>query len=1695
MSDSEKLTEPTDRLTSPQLADSTLLHNVPDISTPLGHPKKPSKHVYSTLAATFTLSPSTGQTVTPPELDEAGKQPSAILTPAATDENAPLEASDMSFSPASENANTQCELPHALPTPGRELGRLAVHVQEKLHTTVEKQTSLYQDILTQVSQTYSLLKTKMEGLAGDAGKKINELKHLLEKDHARTEEQHDLLLKATKSLMTEQLQSDTTKQIEETRFMIEQAQMEIQSEIQHSHQAMFNSQEQLALKMDNTFTLLEKVFTAVDCVNSQLTCFKQETKGEFQKLNAKIDELTTKSTLANQQAASMAQTSYTSTPRTPPQAVSPSPVFRTDHLKLLKISFPTFGKPDDDKDPVLYLSKCRDFLAIQPMTEADILATFRSVLHGTARDWWEITRTTVTSWDDFQTSFLAGFLSEDYQDELADRVRSRHQGETESIRDFAFTYRALCKRWRPAISETEIVKMILKNAKPHLTSQLRGRVATVDELVRLGDQLEKDLVQQVEYDKRLSLSTRQPQRAQSPPRQTGSQKPPVTCWRCQGHHAPGSCPNYQGANGPQSSDRQSKPQGQQQTQQQKGGGTGGRNSLTTAVCKRLPGENIKTPSLCYPKQLVVPVSMRTWLGKAIIDTGATFTLVQDSVWHVIKSPKEELKPWLSGPLYLANGETEVPLGWVELNLNIQDHVFNLPVAVLTPKALAYTMVLGLDFLCLSGMRVNTADLQYSFKTDSTVYPFQPVDTGIFGNVMPREGPDNRPPVLSLLSSVPPPVVFSSPKLLPADYIKTAVANCDLHETEKPLLQQLLDGYPQLCTGKPGKTNVLSHYIYTNTAVPIKQKAYRMSPVKRTIMDEQLSEMLAHGVVEPSFSGWVSPVVLVPKKDGGHRFCVDYRKLNATTETDAYPLPNITELLESLSGASIFSTLDLNSGYWQVCMDADSKSKTAFITPAGLYQFTVMPFGLKNAPATFQRLMERVLDKLRGKNCMVYLDDIIIFSPSVQQHLTDLHEVLEKLALAGLTLNLKKCKFCLRQIKYLGHVVSAQGVSADTEKVEAIKNYPVPRNLREVQRFLGLAGWYHRFVPGFSQLAEPLNALKRKGQRFHWSDSCQSAFEALKEHLASPPVLGHPDLNFPFTVYTDASEVGLGAVLAQRKPSGQEEVLAYASRSLNKAERNYSTTERECLAVVWALEKWQHYLEPKLFTVVTDHVALQWVLNSTKTTSRLLRWALRLQRFNFLVEYRKGKLNEAPDALSRITPGVCSILSCVGDVPDVFPLSPDNIWKEQKKQDEIQKVYQAVMNKDGEPTQNFAVVEDKVYRTSHQKEGQVHYRVYVPSTLVDPMLDAYHRHPMAGHQGVYKTYKRIHEVAYWPKMWEAVRRYCRNCPVCQTRKSDAQKPAGHLQQTAVKQPNHMLGVDLMGPFPRSPDRNEHLLVFVDYFTRWVELFPLRTATAPVIGKIFHREIVTRWGVPAFVLSDRGSQFVSSVFKELCDTWAVKPVNTTAYHPQTNLTERVNKNLKNMISSYIDENHRTWDRYLPEFRFALNSSVHETTGLTPAELQIGRKIRSPLDQVLQISDLFPDTRPYEVVQRIEELKAQARESNAKAKLRQLRNYNKNRRDVSYKPQDRVWVRNHPQSKASRYFSAKLAPKWKGPYRILKCLGPVNYLVVQEEDGENCTNVNVVNLKPCYPTAEDVDREEKEKLKKVFEEESEEEEFLGF
>ncbi|KAL1262312.1 hypothetical protein QQF64_007577 [Cirrhinus molitorella] len=306
---------------------------------------------------------------------------------------------------------------------------------------------------------------------------------------------------------------------------------------------------------------------------------------------------------------------------------------------------------------------------------------------------------------------------------------------------------------------------------------------------------------------------------------------------------------------------------------------------------------------------------------------------------------------------------------------------------------------------------------------------------------------------------------------------------------------------------------------------------------------------------------------------------------------------------------------------------------------------------------------------------------------------------------------------------------------------------------------------------------------------------------------------------------------------------------------------------------------------------------------------------------------------------------------------------------------------------------------------------------------------------------------------------------------------------------------MVGVDIMGPLLWSTQQNEYLLVFVDYYSRWVEFFPMRHATAQNIATILRKEILTRWGVPDFILSDRGTQFVSSVFKEVCEKWRVTPKLTTAYHPQTNMTERINRTLKNMIASYVDDNHNKWDQFLPEIRFAINSAIQETTGVTPAELHLGRKLEGPMDKVLHGSNLTPDTTTYDVISHIQQLQSQVKESSRKAQHRQLRNYNKKRRDSTFKIKDRVWLRNFPQSSAQNKFSAKLAPKWKGPYRVLKSLGPVNYRIALESTGEDVRTAHVCNLKMCFPTAEQLEVQANKRLKEIFQETSDEEEFLGF
>ena len=419
------------------------------------------------------------------------------------------------------------------------------------------------------------------------------------------------------------------------------------------------------------------------------------------------------------------------------------------------------------------------------------------------------------------------------------------------------------------------------------------------------------------------------------------------------------------------------------------------------------------------------------------------------------------------------------------------------------------------------------------------------------------------------------------------------------------------------------------------ATPISQAPYRMNPQKKEFLHQEIANMEKDGIIRKSTSPWASPVVIVDKKDGTYRICIDYRKLNKVTKPDAFPLPRIDDMLESFGGAQWFTTLDLASGYWQVEMNAEDVEKTAFVTPFGLYEFLVMPFGLSYAPATFQRLMNRVLQEFLGDFVAVYLDDVIIFTKGTfEQHMNYLQQVFEALRITNLKVKLKKCHFCLPNIHFFGHVVGRNGIKPDPGKIEKVKNYPIPTNLTELRAALGLFSYYRKFIKDFSRIAKPMNVLLKKDIPYVWTEKQQTAFDRLRQMLMQAPVLSYPDFTKSFTIYTDASGIGLGAVLSQEQ-DGKEHVISYASRSLNNAEKNYNVTDQECLAVVWAIKHFQHYLGMKTFEIVTDHSALKWLQTCKMPKGRRARWIMELQQYNFTIKHRPEKVNSNADALSRI----------------------------------------------------------------------------------------------------------------------------------------------------------------------------------------------------------------------------------------------------------------------------------------------------------------------------------------------------------------------------------------------------------------------------------------------------------------------------
>jgi RNase H-like domain found in reverse transcriptase/Reverse transcriptase (RNA-dependent DNA polymerase)/Integrase zinc binding domain/Integrase core domain len=883
----------------------------------------------------------------------------------------------------------------------------------------------------------------------------------------------------------------------------------------------------------------------------------------------------------------------------------------------------------------------------------------------------------------------------------------------------------------------------------------------------------------------------------------------------------------------------------------------------------------------------------------------------------------------------------------------------------------------------------------------------------------------------------------------------AITSSDSLSSEERLqLDNLISSYFERMGTRLGRTTLVEHVIDTGSASPIKQRYYPVSPAVQEQIDRELDKMIEDDVVEPSTSAWSSPIILVKKPDGTRRFVVDFRKVNSVTRKDAYPLPYVTQILDRLRDARFISSVDIKSAYWQVPLEKNSRDKTAFTVPGrGLFQFKCMPMGMHNSPATWQRLIDAVLRPDLEPFIFVYLDDVIIVTQTFQQHVHVLDKVFTRLIDAGLTVNQAKCEFCRPELKYLGYVIDSRGLRVDPDKVQAILDIQTPSDVKQVRSFVGVASWYRRFIPDFASRINVLTRMQRKNYVFEWTEEADAAFKDIRGQLIAAPILSCPNFDLPFQVQTDASGVGLGAVLFQLV-GDEEKVVAYASRSLTQAERKFSATELECLAVLWTVEKWRPYLEGRKFTVHTDHASLLWLHNLKDPHGRLARWALRLQQYDFNVVHRKGRENIVADFLSRI-PGDETVTMI-----DFPPLVTDPWYCDLKRK---------VQN---QPDQwpEYKVENDLLFKyvrdNSDVIEPETEWKLAVPQECRKDALYECHDAPTAAHAGGYKTCARLALKYFWPTMRMDVSEYIRQCKVCQQVKVEQQGPVGRMgTERTTDGPWTRICTDLMGPFPRSSKGNKYLLVVSDTFTKFTLLFPLRSAKSQCVCSRLEENVFLLFGVPKFVVCDNGPEYIAEIFRTLSAKYGVVIHYNARRHPQANPTERTNRVIISMLRSYITDNQALWDKFLPEIGCALRTATSEVTGFTPYFLNFGREMT--LCAADHASRMLQPATEAEQAQHLRVLPPIWMEVQRRlhvAHERNAKHYNLRRRPVEFFLGDRVWKKNFQLSDASKNFSAKLAPRFAGPFTVSKKVSPVTYHL-KDDDGRPSGVWHVSDLKPYY------------------------------
>ena len=937
-----------------------------------------------------------------------------------------------------------------------------------------------------------------------------------------------------------------------------------------------------------------------------------------------------------------------------------------------------------------------------------------------------------------------------------------------------------------------------------------------------------------------------------------------------------------------------------------------------------------------------------------------------------------------------------------------------------------------------------------------------------------------------------------------NYLKKELDNMEIPEEYRKTMEDIIKEYHDVFScGKYdiGKSTLLEMDIETDGTI-CHTGQYPLAISNQEFADNEIQTMLKHGIISHSTSEYNSPVLVVKKKGGEKRFCNDYRKLNSITRRDRFPLPIIDNVLAQLSGNEFYTCLDVTSGYWQVSVSEKTRPKTAFSTDKGHFEYNVVPFGLTNAPAVFSRLMGRIMAGLVGKILFNYLDDVIVLGKNPTTHVQNIKSALQRFRDASLKLKLSKCSFFQSEVAFLGHKISRHGISPDPMKIQAVKNFQTPRNQKDVLRFLGMTGYYRKFVKNYAFIAKPLYELTKKDykKKICWSPEAENAFQTLKNHLTCD-VLAHPDFTKCFYLHTDASGIGVGGVLSQIDKNGHEKPIAFVSRTLNTAEQRYAAVEQEALAIVFCCTKLRSIILDREVHLRTDNSSMTWVLDkSLSNKGRLARWALLLSEYDLRCKYVRGRAKVVADALSRAPANVSSLRTRpVKDTTRQENISIEWNLQELKELQRASPIYGPIMEYlEGKsplkplpkgksmPIGGFHILDDILYYQDKRFAKDPILRTVLPMKYTPKALELCHSLPCSGHLGMHKTFMRITRYFYWPNCMTDVKKFVNNCKTCQVSKSFNQIKAPVFKFPDIDHPWARVHMDLVGPL--TPSNGYHyILVYVDAFSRFCQAVPIVDKSAVTVAKAVYT-IMMRFGPPESIVTDNGTEWLNKFFESLCRLFEIKKINICSYHPSSNgQTERYNRSIIQIIRS-ISSSVEEWADSLETAAMALNSAYHPAIADTPYFILFKQDPRLPFTTLLK--DLKPwyneADDEFNPMVRTNMIYKSVKENIKRYTDKFSHKTNASKKITPVKPGDRVYLKNIPMPN----ISSKLQPVYKGPFRVVERLSPVRIRVSSLSSGKYYTvhldNIRLVkekdmrgkdndNIGEPYPTADNRDSQE--------------------